>query len=76
MKALMNAKDERMKRKRPLYYHSIILIFFVMLLILALLVTPFVPEYFYIGDIFMDLTIVMALLFWWSQWKESVYLHI
>ena len=76
MSAIANSKEDRLKRKSKLYYNSAIFIFFILMLILVLLIQPFRPEYFYIGDIFIDVAVCFALLFWWTQWKQSVYLHI
>jgi hypothetical protein len=76
VQAIANSKEERQKRKHKLYFNSAIFILFILLLILALLVTPYFPSFFYIGDIGMDVLVAFALLFWWTQWKQSVYLHI
>jgi len=76
MSAIANSKEDRMKRKSKLYYNSASFIFFVLLMIMVLLIFPFIPTLFYIGDISMDVSVCFALLFWWTQWKQSVYLHI
>ena len=74
--AIANSKEERQKRKHKLYFNSAIFIFFILLLVLVLLVTPYFPAFFWIGDISMDVLVAFALLFWWTQWRQSVYLHI
>jgi hypothetical protein len=76
LSAISYAREDRQKRKQKLYFNSALLIFFISLLVLALLLVPYFPALFFVGDIAMDITIAFILLFWWTQWKQSVYLHI
>lgn len=76
MSAISRAREDRQKRKQKLYFNSAILIFFVAVLVVALLLVPYFPQLFFVGDIAMDVTVAFILLFWWTQWKQSVYLHI
>lgn len=76
LSAISRAREDRQKRKAKLYYNSALLIFFISLLVVALFLVPFFPAFFFVGDIAMDVTVAFILLFWWTQWKQSVYLHI
>ena len=76
LSAISRAREDRQKRKQKLYFNSALLIFFISLLIVALLLVPYFPAFFFLGDIAMDVTVAFILLFWWTQWKQSVYLHI
>lgn len=66
LSAIASGKDERQKRKQRLYTNSAAFVFFIALLVIALLVTPFFPSIVWAGDIFMDFTVLLALLIWWS----------
>lgn len=65
-KAIANSKEERQKRKQKLYFNSAIFVLFLLLLVLTLLLTPYFPALFWVGDITMDVLVACALLFWWT----------
>jgi Na+/H+ antiporter NhaD/arsenite permease-like protein len=73
--AMARGKEDRQKRKRNLYLNSAIFIMCIGLIVLALLLTPYMPGYFF-GDLWMEFSLTFSFIFWWAQWKQSVYLHI
>jgi hypothetical protein len=76
LRSISNSKDNRSRRKVKLYKLSVVFVFSIMILVVLLMITPLFNSIFWISDIAMDVTLWFSLLFWWTQWKESVNLYI